>query len=31
LATERINQWIDSTATIIAPAVARNFKRWPGF
>lgn len=30
LSTDRINQWVDSTATIIAPAVARNFKRWPG-
>ncbi len=30
LQTDKINQWIDSTASVITPAVQRNFSRWTG-
>ncbi len=30
LQTDKINQWIDSTATVITPALKRNFSRWTG-
>lgn len=30
LSTERINNWIDSTATVLQPAMVRNNNRWTG-